>query len=268
MCPYCGSEADRHQFLTGAQRKYVAHYCETLNEAQEAGDGDYTINMDEVADATASSNEKPPFYYSELRRQNLFTCDACGARSDILGIYGYCSVCGTRNDLQELKTLITQLHKRISDGAPPETCVRDAVACFDSFVKRFAELLLSNVPLTPARRHLIEKRSLHDLARIVDVFKSVFDIDLSSGITDKDMQFAKRMFFRRHVYEHSGGEVDQQYIDQSGDKSVLLRQAIREDGESAHRIATIVQKLTANLHWGFHQIFPPNAEVIRRHADR
>jgi hypothetical protein len=46
------------------------------------------------------------------------------------------------------------------------------------------------------------------------------------------------MFMRRHVYEHNGGEVDQQYLDASGDTTVRLKQHIRETREGcspAHR---------------------------------
>ena len=31
MTPYCGVRAERHGFLTEAQRVYVARYCERLN---------------------------------------------------------------------------------------------------------------------------------------------------------------------------------------------------------------------------------------------
>ena len=58
--------------------------------------------MDAVADAAGKETDKPPFYYAEESQQNQFLCEACGSFNDILGKFGYCSVCGTRNDLQEL----------------------------------------------------------------------------------------------------------------------------------------------------------------------
>jgi hypothetical protein len=45
----------------------------------------------------------PPFYYSEERQQKPFHCSACGGFNDILGKFGYCTVCGTRNDLEEFQ---------------------------------------------------------------------------------------------------------------------------------------------------------------------
>jgi hypothetical protein len=87
--------------LTDAQRSYVAQYCALLRHALEQDeDGEYTIDMDAVADAAGKDTEKPPFYYAEESQQNQFTCEACGGFNDILGQFGYCSTCGTRNDLQ------------------------------------------------------------------------------------------------------------------------------------------------------------------------
>ena len=53
VCAYCGIRAQRHDFLTDAQRLYVALYCQRLMEALSAEhDGEHLIDMDAVADAT------------------------------------------------------------------------------------------------------------------------------------------------------------------------------------------------------------------------
>jgi hypothetical protein len=89
--------------------------------------------MDAVAEAVGKDGENPPFYYAEQSQQNKFTCDACGAANDILGTFGYCSGCGTRNDLQELEgKIIPGLRERINAGGPHEACAKDAVTAFDS----------------------------------------------------------------------------------------------------------------------------------------
>src|SRR5260370_37157133 len=101
MCHYCGRNGQRHDFLTEAQRRYVYHYCETLTAALDAPEaGVYVIDMDAVL---AENKEKPPFYYSAERQQTLRTCSACNIKDDILGRFGYCSGCGTRNDLHEFE---------------------------------------------------------------------------------------------------------------------------------------------------------------------
>ncbi len=81
----------------------------------------------------------------------------------------------------------------------------------------------------------------------------------------EDIEFAKLMFHRRHVYEHKGGEADEKYIEDSGDNSVRPKQLLHETVESAHRIVGLVMKMATNLHRGFHEISPPDEEPIRRH---
>ncbi len=81
------------------------------------------------------------------------------------------------------------------------------------------------------------------------------------------MAFAERLFHRRHVYEHKGGEADEKYIADSGEQ-VRVKQALRESQQSAHRLASLVVRMAENLHAGFHEIFPPNRERIERHKAR
>lgn len=82
-CPYCGIRAGIQDFLTTAQRSYVAQYCALMHESLRADiDGQYVIDMDAVADAAGNATQKPPFYYVETSQQNAFCCKACGSFND------------------------------------------------------------------------------------------------------------------------------------------------------------------------------------------
>lgn len=269
ICPYCAFKANQnYHFLTEAQQRYVKEYCDVLSNALDRGQtGEYIIDMDAVAEAAGKDCEKPPFFYAEERQQNLFKCTACGEVNDVLGTYAYCSSCGTRNDLQELEKVIQGIRDRINAGGPYEACVKEAVAAFDSFAGQYAKQLLARVPLTPARKGRLERAHFHNLGTASEMFRNIFDIDILNGMNDEDVALGTLMFHRRHVYEHKGGEADEKYIADSGD-NVRLKQALRETRESAHRTANLVMKLAVNLHKGFHEIFPPREEPIRRHERR
>jgi hypothetical protein len=267
FCPNCGVRAEVQDFLTTAQRAYVAQYCEKMRNALAAdADGEYIIDMDAVADAAGDAAEKPPFYYAEQSQQNKFDCNACGSFNDILGIFGYCSRCRTRNDLQELaQKAIPAIRERINKGGPHEACVRDVVAAFDSLVGRYVGELTRQIPLTQRRRNRLESRRFHNLGSVAVELKEIFDIDILDGLKPEDVEFAKRMFYRRHVYEHRGGEADEKYIADSGDTSVRPKQALHETQESAHQIAGLVLKMAGNLHHGFHEILPPEPGPIEQY---
>ena len=269
LCPYCAYRAEEnYHFLTEAQQRYVKEYCDLLSDALHSGQpGEHTIDMDAVAEAVGKSNAKPAFYYAEERQQNLFKCVACGEVNDVLGTYAYCSSCGTRNDLQELEKTIQGIRDRANAGGPYETCVKEAVAAFDSFAGQYAKQLLARVPLTPARKSRLERAHFHNLVTASEIFRAIFDIDILTGVSAEDGAFATLMFHRRHVYEHKGGEADEKYIADSGDQ-VRLKQALRETQGSAHRTASVVVKLAANLHKGFHDILPSLEEPIQWHNRR
>jgi hypothetical protein len=259
FCPYCVWRGRAFQFITEAQAHYIDKYCERFREAFERGPGKYPIDMDAVADAVGK-DEKPAFYYAEEAQQNKFRCSPpCYVWTDVLGRFAYCSACGTRNDLAELKKILDVIRERIQAGGPFEACVRDAVSAFDSLAGRYAEQLLKFVPMTPQRMGAVKAmRSFHALRPVREMFLSVFDIDIFRKMSGDDIVFADLMFHRRHVYEHRSGEADEKYISDSGDTAVRPRQLLRETQQSAHRICTTVAHMAASLHDGFHEILPPH----------
>lgn len=271
FCPYCRFQGRVINFLTTEQRSYVQQWCAKMDEALRTDvGGEYVIDMDAVADAAdAAIVDKPAFYYAELSQQNRYACKTCGGFNDILGTFGYCTVCGTRNDLQELcdKT-IPALRDRIKAGGPFETCAKEAVGAFDSFAGQYVAQLVKRIPLTQGRRNRLLEKRFHNLQLVARDLREIFDIDVLDGLEPDEIDFAKLMFHRRHVYEHRGGEADEKYIADSGDTSVRVKQALRETVQSAHQIVGIVEKMAANLHRGFHSIFPPDERPIKRHKEQ
>jgi hypothetical protein len=271
-CPYCGTSGATHQFLTVGQKRFVEAVCELTWKAFNAdADGEHTIDMDAIADNVAKTSERPAFYYTEEKQQNHYKCVACGIGDDILGRYGYCSFCGTRNDLQELTATIdsvnAQTRDRIKAGNPIEAAVPDAVSAFDSVARQYAKQLAKWVPMKRARRAALEGSLFHNFKRVDDL-KPWFDIDVFDGLDADDVAFIRLMFCRRHVYEHNGGEVDQKYLDDSGDTTVRLKQALRETPDRIFRMTGLILHMARNVHEGFHELFPPMEKPIKMHKEQ
>jgi hypothetical protein len=266
-CPYCGVSSETHQFLTPGQRRFVEAVCElTVKAAHADADGKLVIDLDQVADQVAKTGERPSFYYTEQTQQNRYTCGACGEVDDILGRYGYCSCCGTRNDLQELtqtvETINAKTRERIKAGEPLEAAVPDVVSAFDSVARQYAKQLAKWVPMKPERRASLEGALFHNVTKRAEDIKAWFGIDLFERLDANDVAFVCLMFHRRHVYEHNGGEVDQKYLDDSGDTSVRLKQALRETPDSVFRTTRLIFRMARSLHEGFHELFPPMEKPI------
>lgn len=270
LCPYCATTAPGYQFLSEAQRRYVRYYCEVLSDALVSeDDGEVTIDMDSVADAVGKDGEKPAFYVSEESQQRKFTCGVCDEYNDILGRFGYCSRCGTRNDLEDFEDqTVPTIRERINAGNAPEDCVRDAVASFDSLVAHYAKQLAELVPLTERRKNRLLKQRFHNLEELRETFRNWFDIDVCAGIKENESRFVTLMFHRRHVYEHNGGEVDQRYLDDSGDTTVRLKQHIHESQQDAHSLLGSLVKMALNIHGTFHDLFPPISGPIKAFEEK
>jgi hypothetical protein len=271
LCPYCGLRDERHNFLSSAQRVYVQLYCEKLAVALRSGeDGSHVIDMDAVADAAGKDVEKPPFYYAEQSQQKQFNCPACGEFNDILGRFAYCTVCGTRNDLDELeKKIIPTIRADLNGGGVPSNSLKDIGSAFDTFVGQYTNQLIKNRPMRSVRRERIRKMRFHDLALTRQELIGGFDIDICDGLTDGEIATAARMFQRRHVYEHNGGEVDEKYLRDSGDTTVRLKQTIRETQGAVHEFGNLVLRMARKLHRGFHDIYVPiKGPIDRYEAER
>lgn len=278
FCPYCNFQAEGYQFLSDAQRRYVAHYCNVLGTAlEELENGEVTIDMNEVADAVDKDpSDRPAFYVAEESQQHKFRCKACDEYNDILGRFGYCAVCGTRNDLSKFEDItVPAIRDRLNNGAPPQDCVRDAVAAFDTFCAQYGKQLAALTAMTRRRARRLQDHSYHELTEVRGLFREWFDIDICHGMRDGEIATAGRMFFRRHLYEHNGGVVDQKYLDNSQDPTVRLNQVIRETQDGAHTLLGSLLKMARNLHAGFHELIEVNDRAIkafeekkRRMADR
>ena len=239
------------------------HYCEMLSSALDGEDRDLTIDMDAVADATGKEGEKPAFYVSEQSQQRKFNCVACDEFNDILGRYGFCASCGTRNELADFENeTVLGIREQLNNGALPEDCLRNAISAFDSVVAQIAKQLARLVPMTNRRATRLRDQRFHNPAELRKTFQDWFDINIAVGIKDPEWASIVRMFHRRHVYEHNGGEVDQKYIDDSGDESVKLKQQIRETREGIHGLLGGLVKMVRNLHNGFHELIPPIDDPI------
>lgn len=270
FCPYCAVEGNALNFLSEAQSKYIDHYCDSLTKAMSSlTGGEVVIDMDAVADAVADPARRPSFYVSEESQQHKFKCKYCNAFNDIIGTYGYCCQCATRNDLAVFEDeKLSKLRERLNSGGEPEDCVRDAVAAIDNFIGQYSHQIAKLVPLVKRRETRLLNGRFHDFSEVAGLFAEWFGIDLVRGIKTSDVEFATLMFHRRHLYEHKGGEADEKYIKESGEPGVRLKQRLRNSQEDAHRLIGILQRLASNLHAGFHELFPPAPEPIAAWQER
>jgi hypothetical protein len=257
ICPYCRGHGEAFQFLTRAHLAYVRHYARTLLDGmvatQPGQSNQVTIDMDAIVDG-AGDIPKPEFYHPGTSQQTRFKCVRCQVANDIRGRYGFCSRCGWRNNLADLRAHIEIIRADMNAGRlVPEEAVKRIVSVFDACCRDWAAQL-ATLPMRPRRRRELLDTLFHRVDA-ADVMARTFDIDLLKGM-DEDLKLLRVMFQRRHVFEHEGGVATRRYLDESGDNSITEGTLIRETRENAHWLAGCIVRMATNFETGFHEIFP------------
>lgn len=254
-CPYCGVQGAGFQFLTPAHNSYVRHYAETLMAGLDSVEPGQTkqiiIDMDAIVDS-ADDVPKPDFYHPGTSQQTRFKCVKCGNENDIRGRFGYCSSCGWRSNVADLRSQMDKLRTDLNEGrVTTEDAVKKIVSLFDSCCRDLVAQL-ATLPLLERRRAEVLAVLFHR-TEAASIIEKVFGIELLRGM-DADTAFLRQMFHRRHVFEHEGGVVTRRYLEESGDASTPEGTLIRETRENAHRFAGCLVRMATNFEAGFHEL--------------
>ena len=253
-CPYCGHKDDFKNFLTQNQKDFVKSFVRTQIEAFSKGES-VKIDLDEIAN-NLPSNTVSPWVYKEETQQNKFTCNNCKSETDILGEYGKCSLCGTHNCSDVATRKITSLEVRfkdvdenIEDRHQRESEWEKLLRCVSEFEGLANEIRkhLLLLPLTDKRRKEIGSISFQRILSSSEKLNEWFGINIFEGITEEEKNFVNKMFNIRHLFTHNNGQIDQEYIDNTGDKSMKINQLVRLRSKEIKRIIELTKKMMINL---------------------
>jgi hypothetical protein len=229
---------------------------------------EFVIDMDAIADMGADQ-PKPDFYYTSETQQTRYRCNHCNGFNDIRGRYGYCALCGWRNNAQSLQETFIKLREKLNTSqTSPEDTVKSSVSEFDACCRDMTIQVRARIRMKPRRRADLERLIFHDIeSTAILSMKSMFDIDLLRGIDAGDLVFVKMMMHRRHVFEHNSGVADERYVQESGDVGARVGVLIRETQGNAHRLIDFLMRMVENFDKDFHEIFPPTDWPIKQHQE-
>lgn len=251
LCPYCDHKADSLAFLTDSQRAFIKRQFDAIVAAMAGPDGETTINFE----STAADS----WAYTEEKQQTHFECTACKMEFDVLGDYVRCPQCGLRTTRQVIERRLNDI---ASDFEHDATSIpkdqRDqrqrrwrhhitaCVAEFEAFARDITASLAA-LPSTPRRRKAVNELSLMSIKSADEKLRDWYGIELLTGIDQGERDFVNTMFNRRHLFAHSGGKVDQEYLDKTGDATVRLNEVIRVDSGEVRRLIMLVRQIAQNL---------------------
>lgn len=219
-CPYCGVRFPRNSLLTSPQVEYAKEAA--IEEARV-----YAINEIQKMFKDAFQGSKNITYkpgsparkrtirprYVERDVDTQFECAECSTRFQVYGIFGYCPGCNCEN-LQIYDANWTNIKRRLDTEPDKDRQLRhaygDLVSTFEVFCNR------------KAKRISREQGNFQVLFDARKYFKSHADVDILATLAADDLLTLRRVFQKRHVYIHAGGEITDQYVKMIPEDAKLL----------------------------------------------
>jgi len=253
-CPYCGHSGDPKTFFTQDQIEYAQSVAfRKLTDAvfrdlkalefEHKPKGPFGIG---ISMKVTQSPPRPIRYYREKQLETEVTCDTCGLRYAIYGVFGWCPDCGIHNSLQILiknfelagkELILTESADKDMARHLIEDALENIVSAFDGFGRevcrrKSADIHFQN--LAGARRRVQE----------------VFGFDFADGISSDDWRQAVRTFQKRHLLSHKMGVIDDEYIQKANDPVAIVGRRVQVGRVEVTTSIGIVEKLGRRLFAG------------------
>lgn len=209
-CPYCGSRFSRDSLLTSSQLRYakdaaaeearayvINEFQKTMKKALRGAKG--------VTYKPGSRPRKRPVRprYRERDVDTEFQCPECAIRFQVYGIFGYCPGC-RRENLQIYDANWANIKRKLDTEPDRDRQLRhayaDLVSTFEMFCRRKARRL---TPDSGNFQHLFDARKF---------FVTHANVDILANVTGDDLLALRRVFQKRHVCIHAGGEITDRYV--------------------------------------------------------
>lgn len=223
VCPYCEHTGATEEFWTGDQVKYAHSFA--LKEFDQR----YMKPMIQKLDRSLRRSSRnslielslrytpshtPIHRYSEQDLETDVTCANCGLEYAVFTVFATCPDCADPNMLDVFHTSIAIATKRLlladgtDDAALGNDLIADAlgsgIAAFDTLGKRLRERYPTAIPARP-------RNPFQNLTVVADALS--WDIDSGPfGDLDHDQRTHLSLMFQvRHLFEHNGGVVDEDF---------------------------------------------------------
>tara|TARA_R110002049_G_C9037351_1_gene552488 strand:+ start:62 stop:952 length:891 start_codon:yes stop_codon:yes gene_type:complete len=219
-CPYCGVKFSRNNLFTQPQLKYAKEAA--IEEAR-----DYAIGEVQKMFKNAFRGSKNIKYtpgrrprkkivrprYVERQVDTEFECADCSTRFQVYGIFGYCPGCSCEN-LQIYDANWVNIKRKLDAEPDKDRQLRhaygDLVSTFEVFCTR------------KAKRVSQEKGNFQVLFDARKFFKNHAGVDILANIAVADLLALRRVFQKRHVCIHVGGEITDRYVKMIPEDKALL----------------------------------------------
>jgi hypothetical protein len=253
-CPYCGHTGDPQTFWTKEQIKYIESFIKRkiddamynelkAMEFEVRPRGPIGIGVSfKVRRQGAPASLR---WYREKNLETPLTCDQCGLRYAIYGVFAWCPDCGVHNSLQILAKNLETATKRLalaqSEKDLAEDLVADALSGIVSGFDGFGRELCTDGD---------NRASFQNLEGGRKRVQQKFGFDMSDAVTEEEWRSACRSFQKRHLIAHRTGVVDEEYVQKACDPSAVIGRKVMLPPEEVTALVSIVERIGKLLYEG------------------
>lgn len=260
-CPYCDYNGNSDTFWTSSQIEYARSIAinqaykqvlkpsldklkRTLHKLERSTRNSFIHFKVKTSNKDFSV---PIKYYSENELETNLTCDNCGLVFSIYGVFANCPDCNEINAFLIFQKSIEVTKKQLDIFSKPDIPIEIKenshyhilTSCISAFDGLGKELRKRKPELYPSRPK--------------NLFQNLFVLNdcLNNIIEDRhsDFAFLIKMFQIRHLYEHSMGVIDTDFISKVpsytgmlGRKYVLTENELNKFIESIIELFTIIKE--------------------------
>jgi len=251
-CPYCGLLFNKDELLTQNQLNYaqenlkeeaMVYTSDELNKMLRKVFGKQNrSSKNSVLDISFSYKPGKPYrkrYISlptERKVDSEIECSECKAKFQVYGIFGYCPICKCDNVMiydTNISIILNEINKAQDKDRALRHAYNDLVSTFEDFCKK--------------RNKTKKKYNFQNLESVERFFKDAYGIMLFNGLKKDEILTIKRLFQKRHIFQHNKGVIDQKYIDIIPEDAALLGQVATLDIKEFRDAATVMRKILLKI---------------------
>lgn len=234
-CPYCEYRTDTRDFATDAQMEYAKSVAVSqvlgppLRELQRSLKRLERKSRGSLIQFKAIGTDIrfPTKYYKEEDLETVVECDNCGLLFAVYGVFASCPDCLRLNPMSMFKNSLEAVRKRLAAmESIPEAeeelrqgliadSISAGVSAFDGLGKKLRAHHRDAFPSRP--RNLFQ-----NLRALEEALSSSFGFDLKKATGESEYQQLNYMFQVRHIWIHNFGEVDEDFVKNTGSDESLL----------------------------------------------
>jgi hypothetical protein len=208
FCPYCGDLQPNKELWTKEQnqiaRKIATQIGKRFIEDEMEKKLKDVFKNSKTTTYTPGSRTKitQPSSHIEKEVDTEINCPSCDMKFQVYGIFGFCPGCKEDNILiyeANLKILLQEIDNSNNPNRTLRHAYNDLVSTFESYCKRVSE------------RHNLGVVNFQNLKNTKEHFKKD-SLNIYEGISDVEKTKIKRVFEKRHAYQHAKGNITAEYI--------------------------------------------------------